>query len=843
MSSLFRSEEMTLAQIFLQSEAAYACVSELGELGLVQFRDLNPDVNAFQRKFVNEVRRCEEMERKLRFLQKEIEKAEIAMVDTGESSEAPHPREMIDLEAQFEQLENEMKDSNSNYEALMRSYLELTELKHILKKTQTFFEEAEQHVHQQQIQEPGRTDDTVQLLGEEPSAASAATQLGFVSGVISREKVPSFERLLWRACRGNVFFKQAEIEEALEDPSTGDQVHKCVFIIFFQGDQLKSRVKKICEGFRASLYPCPETAAERREVAIGVETRIEDLQNVLSQTKDHRYRLLGTVANNISQWFIKVKKIKAIYHTMNMFNLDVTQKCLIAECWCPVADLDRIQAALRRGTEHSGASVPSILNRMVTRQAPPTFNRTNKFTQGFQAIVDAYGVANYQEVNPALYTIITFPFLFAVMFGDCGHGFIMAMFALYLVLKEDKLKNFKGGGEMFETIFHGRYIVLLMGLFAVYTGLIYNDIFSRSLNIFGTGWAFPNNTGEYSSAAMKSYPKDKILMLDPKVGYSGIPYYFGLDPIWQVAKNKLNFTNSLKMKLSIVLGVIHMMFGVCLSFFNHRHFKKPINIFCEFIPQVLFLGCIFGYLVILIFYKWIFISIERPNPPSLLIATINMFLQFAKDIEPKDQVFSGQAVIQPLLVVIAVLCVPWMLLVKPFYLRHQHKKHKLEGFQRLGSPSNIQEEHQPQEVSHSEEFAKPQENDHEEEEFDFGEAFVHQAIHTIEYCLGCISNTASYLRLWALSLAHAELSEVLWSMVLHLGLNKEGAMGIIVTFLGFGLWAVLTIAILLIMEGLSAFLHALRLHWVEFNSKFYQGTGYKFMPFSFELILSGEIDD
>lgn len=46
-----------------QSEAAYGCVSEAGELGLVQFRDLNPDTNAFQRKFVNEVRRCDEMER------------------------------------------------------------------------------------------------------------------------------------------------------------------------------------------------------------------------------------------------------------------------------------------------------------------------------------------------------------------------------------------------------------------------------------------------------------------------------------------------------------------------------------------------------------------------------------------------------------------------------------------------------------------------------------------------------------------------------------------------------------------------------------------------------------
>ena len=72
--------------------------------------------------------------------------------------------------------------------------------------------------------------------------------LRFVTGVIARERVPSFERLLWRACRGNVFFKQAEIETPLEDPSTGDQVNKCVFIIFFQGDQLKSRVKKICEG-------------------------------------------------------------------------------------------------------------------------------------------------------------------------------------------------------------------------------------------------------------------------------------------------------------------------------------------------------------------------------------------------------------------------------------------------------------------------------------------------------------------------------------------------------------------------------------------------------------------
>ncbi|XP_057292954.1 V-type proton ATPase 116 kDa subunit a 1-like isoform X2 [Hydractinia symbiolongicarpus] len=831
MTSMFRSEEMTLCQLFLQSESAYACVSELGELGVVEFRDLNPDVNAFQRKFVNEVRRCDEMERKLRFMQKEIDKAEIPIVDNMENPEAPHPREMIDLEAQFEQLENEMKDSNSNYEALQRSFLELTELKHILKKTQTFFEEE------------GYAETQARLAEHEPSAAGG--QLGFVAGVILRERIPSFERLLWRACRGNVFFKYAEIETQLHDPVTGDPTNKCVFIVFFQGEQLKIRVKKICEGFRATLYPCPETPAERREMAIGVMTRIEDLQSVINQTQEHRHRLLQTIAKNISVWFIKVRKIKAIYHTMNMFNLDVTQKCLIAECWAPVADLDTIQSSLRRGTESSGASVPSILNRMTTKQSPPTFNRTNKFTHGFQAIVDAYGVADYQEVNPALYTIITFPFLFSVMFGDFGHGTIMMFFAAWLIWNEKKFAIWKGGGEMFDTVFHGRYIIFLMGIFSIYSGFLYNDIFSKSMNIFGSGWVELNsNKSDYDISKLHHYPESATIMFNPNDTARATPYYFGVDPIWQLATNKLTFTNSLKMKLSIVFGVTHMMFGVVLSLFNHIHFKQRINIWCEFIPQLLFIGCIFGYLVILIFYKWVAYSIKDENAPSLLLGLIGMFLDFGKEIKEEELVYAGQKNVQTFLVLVAVLSVPWMLLVKPFYLRHQNKQkvQKRPGFSRFvddginGDPEGINHS----EIVHNEDTVLHREEE-EEEVFDFGEVFIHQAIHTIEYCLGCISNTASYLRLWALSLAHAQLSEVLWSMVFHIALKMSGVVGAVAVFVIFSAWAVLTVAILLVMEGLSAFLHTLRLHWVEFNSKFYHGAGNKFQPFSFKVILADDL--
>ncbi|XP_017874026.1 PREDICTED: V-type proton ATPase 116 kDa subunit a isoform X8 [Drosophila arizonae] len=827
MGSLFRSEEMALCQLFLQSEAAYACVSELGELGLVQFRDLNPDVNAFQRKFVNEVRRCDEMERKLRYLEKEIKKDGIPMLDTGESPEAPQPREMIDLEATFEKLENELREVNQNAEALKRNFLELTELKHILRKTQVFFDEMADNQNE---------DEQAQLLGEEGVRANQPGQnlkLGFVAGVISREKLPAFERMLWRACRGNVFLRQAMIESPLEDPTNGDQVYKSVFIIFFQGDQLKTRVKKICEGFRATLYPCPEAPADRREMAMGVMTRIEDLNTVLGQTQDHRHRVLVAAAKNLKNWFVKVRKIKAIYHTLNLFNLDVTQKCLIAECWVPLLDIETIQLALRRGTERSGSSVPPILNRMQTFENPPTYNRTNKFTKAFQALIDAYGVASYREMNPAPYTIITFPFLFAVMFGDLGHGAIMALFGLWMIRKEKGLAAQKTDNEIWNIFFGGRYIIFLMGVFSMYTGLIYNDIFSKSLNIFGSHWHLSYNK---STVWNNNY-----LQLSPATSdYEGTPYPFGMDPIWQIASsNKIVFQNAYKMKISIIFGVLHMIFGVIMSWHNHTYFRNRLSLLYEFIPQLLFLVVLFFYLVLLMFIKWNRYAATNEFPmteacaPSILITFIDMVLFKNSKAPGKDcniYMFAGQSFFQTIFVLIALACIPVMLLGKPIKIMQARKLANEEvqpitgaSDAEVGGMSNGGGSHGGGGEHHDEE--------------EMSEIFIHQGIHTIEYVLGSVSHTASYLRLWALSLAHAQLAEVLWSMVLSLGLNKEGWLGGIFLTVVFAFWAVLTVGILVLMEGLSAFLHTLRLHWVEFQSKFYMGHGYAFQPFSFDTII------
>lgn len=123
-----------------------------------------------------------------------------------------------------------------------------------------------------------------------------------------------------------------------------------MFILFFQGEQLRNKVKKICDGLHATIYPCPDTAAERREMSFGVMTRLEELRTVLDQSLNLRKTLLRNSSVNLRTWIYRVRKMKAIYHTMNLFNIEVNQKCLIAECWAPVNELSRIKLALDKGT-------------------------------------------------------------------------------------------------------------------------------------------------------------------------------------------------------------------------------------------------------------------------------------------------------------------------------------------------------------------------------------------------------------------------------------------------------------------------------------------------------------
>lgn len=827
MGHLFRSEEMQLVQLFVQIEAAHDTVDELGKLGVIQFRDLNADVSAFQRNFVNEVKRTDEMERKLRFFDEQVTKERKEIFAEGKTDRdalalltvsnvtPPKVGTIDELETQFEDLEKELNQMNNNQEVLNRNYNELIEMKHVLTKDSAFFSEAVGDWHESDSE----VAKSPLLVDPNTIEVSKSVKLGFITGVIKRDKFSSFERVLWRSTRGNLFMKHADIEDKIKDPHTGDLVEKSVFIIFYQGERSHLKIKKICESFGANSYQIPDNSGDRKSFLTQVNNRLDDLNNVIARTKKHRRQVLMDVGHSLESWKEKVIKEKSIYNTMNMFNYDVGRKCLIAEGWCPKTSTERIVSSMRQATESSGALVPSILSVIKAHEEPPTYFRTNKFTSGFVNLVEAYGVAHYREVNPGVFTIITFPFLFAVMFGDVGHGILMTIFAAYLCINEKKIAaKGKRLNEMVAMCFGGRYIILLMGIFSIYTGLLYNECFAVAMDFFGTKYKYPeiHHEDNTTSSGLEAY------MPNP-----GAVYPFGVDPAWNGAANMLTFYNSLKMKMSVILGVIHMTGGIFLSLLNALHFHHGIDIIGEFIPQVIFLLSLFGYMNFLIFFKWATDWTGR-SPPMILNVMIGLFLNFG-NVPEEFQMYSGQVYVQTFLVILAVICVPWMLLTKPLYLRHQNK---LRQARKLAHGGDDDEE--PFDDGHG-----------GHGEFDMGEIFVKQSIHTIEYVLGAISSTASYLRLWALSLAHSQLSAVFWErlFLLVIGLAEGNVgLGFIAIFIGFGAWAGLTAGVLMVMESLSSFLHALRLHWVEFQNKFYHGDGRKFAPFSYERILHPEDD-
>ncbi|XP_036329535.1 V-type proton ATPase 116 kDa subunit a1-like [Rhagoletis pomonella] len=838
MGDMFRSESMALCQMFIQPEAAYSSLAELGESGCVQFRDLNAQVSAFQRKFVSEVRRCDELERKIRYIENELRKDDINMPEVLDEPPPPYPREIIDLEAQVEVVEMEIRELAGNTVNLKANYHGMLELRLMLEKANDFFADTEVIKMTSH-----RFSDAVEYAPPLPGQQQRG-QLGFVAGVINLERFFSLERMLWRISRGNVFIKRSDVDDTLLDLNTGNQVPKAIFVAFFQGDELKQRIKKVCAGYHVSLYPCPSSATERQEMLSDVRIRIEDLQLVLNQSEDHRNRILVAAAKNLPYWAVMVTKMKAIYHTLNFFNMDVSSNWLIGEGWVPTRDLPVVRDALARASTKVNSTVSSFLNVIETNEQPPTFYRTNKFTRPYQNLIDAYGLCTYHEVNPALYGCITFPFLFAVMFGDLGHGFILLLIGLYMVWKEEKLSQIKG--EIFNIFFVGRYIILLMGLFAMYTGFVYNDIFSKSFNIFGSAWhadSIPVPNGTFNGG--------ELIMLDPLNSLNDV-YAYGMDPLWSVAENKIIFLNAYKMKLSIIFGLLHMAFGLILSLVNFVHFKQYARIFLDFLPQLLFLMFLFGYLVFLMFFKWVKYSgrateqVLTPGcAPSILILFINMLL--FGNTEPKEgckeYMFEYQKIVQIILVALAVLCIPWMLLGNPL-LEARKRKQRVLTVATNGITNEAFEDHNNAVASAPAKPAASTHGHHESDEDEpMSEIYIKQAIHTIEYVLSTISHTASYLRLWALSLAHAQLSDVLWKMLVHVPISFPMPFGGIMVGILFTPWQFFTITILVIIEGLSAFLHTLRLHWVEFMSKFYDGVGYAFQPFSFKAILNGSYED
>lgn len=119
---------------------------------------------------------------------------------------------------------------------------------------------------------------------------------------------------------------------------------------------------------------------------------------------------------------------------------------------------------------------------------------------------------------------------------------------------------------------------------------MYNDFMSVPLNLYDS--CYPLEERAENKGMFMRQEEDCV-------------YPVGIDPAWYGSTYELTFLNSLKMKLSVIVAVLQMGLGVILKGFNNMYFKSKLDFYMEFIPQLILLLALFGFMDVLIIAKWL----------------------------------------------------------------------------------------------------------------------------------------------------------------------------------------------------------------------------------------------
>jgi len=821
---LLRSETMKKGTLVVPNERARKVIHELGSRTRIQLEDMN--AASMRRVYKTAVQRIEECERIVRVLSDQIEQHEGSDV-TGHTALRKNMEEFLQSRPgyKFEEVEAELKRAYSQLQSARDNHRGIVE-----QHARTLEEKYVVHVAKSQLAYDDPTSSRGSIRGLLAAEMADAGTVGFfnLAGVIGRSEQDRLARALFRMSRGNTFTSFHPIAEPIEDEN-GKPTLRSVFVVYFQGGAntvMAEKVKNICTAYGGHLYQWQNNIAD-------AEKRFQELNDSLEEgkgTQDAYQRFLNTEfatlissprANGnslLEDYRMHLVIEKSIYASLNLF--ESSGSTLRCDCWYAEAEESMIAQTLLSecpDREPSALLIPTrayyhAVDPHSGGQNPPTYIKSFGPMWIAQEIVNTYGTPEYKEANPMILSLVTFPFIFGVMFGDIGHGLLLLLAGVYLVLKGKSLVS-EYGPEYGKYMYEGRWLLLMMGFFAFYCGFLYNDFVGIGIDLFGSRYV----EGEESAGGKGVEWVPNFDATNTGVGAG--PYPFGVDPAWHGATNQLLFVNSMKMKCAVLIGVAQMVIGTLMSFSNAVNNRSKVDFMFVCVPQLVFMCLFFGYMDYLILYKWT----HKGNSPSIINSMIAMGLM--QPLSADQELWPGQQEFQAANLLILGLCVPALLIPKPLCLYMTHKVSPA-GYGAVAGQDDDEAGH-----GHGGKQAT-------ESHFDMSEIVIHQVIETIEFVLGSISHTASYLRLWALSLAHNQLSIVFLQKTLLAAMAFGGGVsGTLAIFFGTSAFICISMAILMGMDVLECFLHTLRLHWVEFQSKFFKASGTKIEPYNHQTVL------
>ena len=871
----------------------YSIMSKLGSIGYsMEFEDLNKDKIESSKPFFPIINRCDEMETLFNHIDDIlINECNISYdlynnynefnshlnFEINKKGEKILEKNFLDyIENIIVEDENKIKTQFNLNKQLLNSFHELMEKKYVYEKMVELLHGniAEEEIENdyQEIKDDEEREMLInnKKMQRKPSFGKKDISLNYLCGICNTEDVIKFRRIIFRGGKGLAVasFYNATIKEEnilLDEKKYFE--NKQIFLVIIQGENPYIKIKNNLEIFNCETYRITNISSLQKELEL-INTEILEQKKVVNDSEKSLLNLIKNKTSPVRGIGKNYKSIYSLYRTfckrekyiyMNLNRCKELNNFYIGDVWIPEIYFDQINIKIRELIkENEDILLPGFSESENPFAKVRTFFQTDNFVYPFQAIVDTYGIPRYKEVNPGLFSIVSFPFLFGIMFGDIGHGFLLLLLSIYIELNYIKIKN---SNSILNNVLKYRYILLLMGFFSFFCGIIYNDFMSIPLSFFSSCYINDETEGIAKQKKNCIYP-------------------IGIDPKWYAATNDLTYMNSFKMKWSVIVGVTQMTLGIFLRGFNNLYFKDYIGFFFEFIPQIIFMLLLFGYMIALIFIKWATdYSGNTANAPSIITILMNLALKNGSvDGKPVWSSVEIEEKTNRRFFYISLICIPIILLTRPIVkiLEKEMKKRKIDlNFKNLNYKivkkdkgisiemakiNNIENENENEKINDINDETEPflENDDLQKSEIRFdqeiidkaaeaiiekmklekeispSDLFVNQIIETIEFVLGCVSNTASYLRLWALSLAHSQLSKVFFEKSLF-GLAVNGNFFFVI--IGYFLFANITISVLMGMDLLEAFLHTLRLHWVEFQNKFYYADGTAFIPFSFDLLL------
>ena len=245
-------------------------------------------------------------------------------------------------------------------------------------------------------------------------------ELNIISGVIRAEDDFKFKRMVFRVSRGRAF--PFFFDLTIENKTIKRKQEKKIFIIFLQGGPnsiLFQKIINICDIFGASRFNIPKKKKFVKEI-FNLQQEIFDkkayLKSVEASIKDFFKEKIGEnwVPGKYDMYKLYFLQERLLFINLNKCKL--MGNFLDGEVWIPEEKLLLVQNAILKLIQKEPSKLTAVLDDLDNNMKPPTYFKLNDFTSPFQMIVNEYGTPRYREINPGLFTIITFPFIFGVMF-------------------------------------------------------------------------------------------------------------------------------------------------------------------------------------------------------------------------------------------------------------------------------------------------------------------------------------------------------------------------------------------------------------------------------------------